>query len=493
MPWPSKKNSPAVVRALLPLGRRTTAQIFRLVDNSSPAFLWEGPGCSETDQRCSYIGIRPRKIISIHQDQVNIRNPRGLRSSSLLERGNDPFAVLASELEIFPVNQNGFAHTLPPAVGFVSYDTARYFEKIKGLRAHLYEPDVYFLVPKILLALNHQEDHIQVFYWPVEERRDEEEISTLCQKLQAPYDNQDGNLSFYAKLSREYNIPYRTRFSKETFVSLVKRAKEYIRAGDIFQVVLANTLTVDRSFDPLRLYEALRFLNPSPYHFFLRFGQYTFVGASPETMLQSTSSPHQFADQCARNFRMRLVAGTYPHLPFADKNQTFRQQLALDEKERAEHIMLVDHARNDIGRVAKIGSVRVDDLLSVESYSNVHHLVSQVSGELGKGETMLTALRSCFPICTLTGTPKIRAMQIISELEGPSRGIFGGAVAMFSGSDKIDSAVAIRGLVVGSCETTLSVGAGIVHDSVPEREYEECLWKARASLQAIEAAVKRRA
>ena len=326
------------------------------------------------------------------------------------------------------------------AVGFISYDAARYLEKIKGATGSKF-PDLYFLKTKNF----------------VEKNRDGSIFPCTADNKPNCFDKKIEPSRF---------------FSKEQFMGMVRKAKAYIKAGDVFQVVLSNCFEVEASPNPLEVYQRLKALNPSPYHFLIRFGEHTLVGASPEVMLRSKKIKDK------TKVLMRPVAGTYP------KNSP-AESLPRDPKEQAEHIMLVDHARNDIGRVAEIASVEVSDLLNVETYRDVYHLVSQVSGILKPEENIFSALESCFPIATLTGTPKIRAMEIIAELEGPTRGPFGGAAMMIDEHGMLDSGVIIRSAIIGKETTRIQAGAGIVYDSSPEREYEECLWKAKAVIDAL--------
>jgi anthranilate synthase component 1 len=262
-----------------------------------------------------------------------------------------------------------------------------------------------------------------------------------------------------------------SRFSKEEFVAKVDRAKEYITAGDAFQIVLANCFTSKlEEADPLKAFSLLASKNPSPFHYCANTntetGGWSLVGASPELYLKG---------QKDKQISMRLVAGTYPRSENNDVQQ--KELLREDPKERAEHFMLVDHARNDIGRSSKVGSVEPVDLLTVESYRDVHHLVSEVRGK--PVLSLFESFKNCFPIATLTGTPKVRAMQIIEELEG-SRGVFGGSVFRMACDGSLTSSVIIRSMVIEGNRTRVNAGCGVVYDSDSERENEECRWKAEA-------------
>jgi anthranilate synthase component 1 len=264
--------------------------------------------------------------------------------------------------------------------------------------------------------------------------------------------------------------------SRARFLKSVERAKRYIVAGDIFQVVLSERLDFIPEVPPFDIYRALRALNPSPYLYFLRLGTTHILGSSPETLVRVTG----------RKLEYRPIAGTHPRGRDEAEDQALEQKLMHDEKERAEHVMLVDLGRNDLGRVSEYGSVKVKDLMYVERYSHVMHLVSALEGRLRGGLDALDALSACFPAGTLSGAPKVRAMQIIEELEPVRRGIYGGSVLYADFAGNLDSCIAIRTMVMKGKHAYLQAGAGIVADSDPEREFTECMNKARAVLKAVE-------
>ena len=267
-------------------------------------------------------------------------------------------------------------------------------------------------------------------------------------------------------------------FSRDNFKAAVERCKEYIRAGDIFQVVISQRFSAQLQADPFDVYRALRTINPSPYMFFLRFGETLVVGASPEVLVRKEGE----------RVDVRPIAGTLPRGATVEEDLQLEQQLLNDPKERAEHIMLVDLGRNDVGRVATAGSVDVSELMVVERYSHVMHIVSNVRGQLKPGLDSFDVFRATFPAGTLSGSPKIRAMEIIDELEPSRRGVYGGAVGYFSFNGNMDLAIAIRTLVIEGNRIHLQAGAGIVADSDPEMEYQETLNKARGVKRAIEMA-----
>jgi anthranilate synthase component 1 len=274
----------------------------------------------------------------------------------------------------------------------------------------------------------------------------------------------------------------------------VRRAQAAIEAGEIFQVVLSQRHTVEASVEPLALYRALRALNPSPYMFLLRFATHAVVGASPETLVQVTRATDESSARPGEDAplvaRVRPIAGTRPRGATPREDSELARELALDEKELAEHRMLLDLGRNDVGRVAKLGSVRVERERAIERYSHVMHLVSDVSGTLAPGKTALDAFRAAFPAGTVSGAPKIRAMELIAALEPERRGLYAGAVSYFGFDGQSDTCIAIRTVLVEPHRCHVQAGAGIVLDSVPALEHAECLAKARGPLTAIAMALE---
>lgn len=355
---------------------------------------------------------------------------------------------------------------LAGAVGAIAYDAMLGIERIRGMEYHDTEPEMIVFIPRHRIIFDRSTCRITVV------SIGSEDAPALGQAHQALCDEIESMLDAPESPHCSAGAPQWTVGTpRAPFVRLVERAVEYIRAGDAFQIVLSNRLTAPYRPDPFSTYERLQRCNPSPYHFLLRWDCQSIVGASPEVMLRSR--PRE--EPGSIEILMRPVAGTYPKgiLPPSSASA-----LRDDLKEQAEHLMLVDHARNDVGRVSQIGSVEVSDLFSVESYATIHHLVSQVQGVLRQGHSVVGALESCFPIATLTGTPKIRAMEIIASLEQRPRGFFGGAIVAVHPDGWLDSAVAIRFLRTGAQGCEVQAGAGIVIDSDPEREFRECLWKA---------------
>lgn len=466
---------------------------------SSPPFHQPG--------RYHYLALGEHRSLRIQSNivyEVSFESSAGEEKSSPLEQfENDPFVAIEAFLSQYKnrispqLLGDKLKCELPPfiggLIGFIGYDNARFLEHIPAISEHAIEPDVYLRAIANLIVLDKKENEFIVITWPrsddrtsSSENRERNIRLTKAVESATPHFNKQANSGIDISSSDrpglsddDFQVPYSCKYDSDAFVQRVTKAKDYIRAGDIFQVVLSNELSIPQSVDPLKLYSALTQINPSPYHYCFSFEKLSLVGASPEVMLRANSP-----DPTSR-LHMRLVAGTYPRGLRADEEKLRIQALQEDQKENAEHIMLVDHCRNDIGRMAEIGSVQVSDLCSVEPYLDVYHLVSQVSGCLREDRSTIDALRAAFPIATLTGTPKIRAMEIISELETPSRGSFGGALVLLGPDGFIDSAVIIRTALLTEDKAIVRAGAGIVHDSIPEREYQECLWKARALLHAI--------
>jgi anthranilate synthase component 1 len=269
-----------------------------------------------------------------------------------------------------------------------------------------------------------------------------------------------------------------SNFTKKAYERIVEKAKEYIKAGDIIQVVPSQRFKTRISVDPLDIYRALRSINPSPYMFYLNLDRIKIVGSSPEVMVRCEDG----------RIELRPIAGTRPRGKDAKQDRRLEKELLADAKERAEHVMLVDLGRNDVGRVADFKSVNVDELMVIERYSHVMHIVSEVAGKLKKGKDVFDVVRAAFPAGTVSGAPKIRAMEIIDELENTRRGLYAGAIGYFSFSGNIDTCIAIRTILIKGATAYVQAGGGVVADSVPSREYQETVNKARAMIKAIEMA-----
>jgi anthranilate synthase component 1 len=366
------------------------------------------------------------------------------------------------------------------AVGFLGYDMVRQFERLpESTEDDLGLDDCCFLFTDTLLIFDHVKHRMKVL-----------SNARVGDDTEAAYDRAAAKIEALIATLRQPAQPLAeapgsaqpvtatATMTQTQYENAVSRCKEYIAAGDAFQVVPSVRFTLELGAPPFEVYRALRSLNPSPYMYYLDFGDRQVVGSSPEILVTVEDE----------RVTVRPIAGTRPRGATPAEDSMMERELLADDKERAEHIMLVDLGRNDVGRVAQYGSVQVDELMVIERYSHVMHIVSNVSGRLAAGRDVFDVMRACFPAGTLTGAPKVRAMEIIEELEPTRRGLYGGAVGYFSFSGDMDFAIAIRTMLVQGNTAHVQAGAGIVADSVPASEYQECVNKARALMAAVQAA-----
>lgn len=454
---------------LMPVYREIVADLetpvsaFLKINQGGHSFLLESIEGGQRLARYSFIGTEPYRMLTT----------RG-------ENKTDSLPLIAEELskyKIVPIS--GLPRFCGGAVGYLSYETVACFEKLPSPdHDSLGLPESLFMFVDTMLVFDHVTHKIKV----LSHVRLDGDIEEAYQKAVDRIDNLVARLSQPLPLTQHTKAAthqggYRlsSNFSKEQFEEGVLKIKQYITAGEAIQVVLSQRLAQPTDAAPFEIYRALRTINPSPYMFFLDFTDFCIIGASPEILVRVEDGA----------VMTRPLAGTRPRGKSPAEDAMLEQELRGDEKERAEHIMLVDLGRNDIGRVSEPGTVEVSDLMDVERYSHVMHLVTHVQGKLRRGLTAFDALRACFPAGTVSGAPKIRAMEIIAELEPEKRGPYAGAVGYFSFSGNMDMAIAIRTMVMTKGVTYTQAGAGIVYDSVPEREYEESLNKARALLKAV--------
>jgi len=362
-------------------------------------------------------------------------------------------------------------------VGYLNYDVIRKWERLPDLRPYgRGMPEAVFMAPRRVVVFDHLTHKITVMYQVyLDEKKDAESqfglaVETIIETiriLQASLPSEGRDIRVSSLFPN---------MEKPQFEQMVCRAKRYIEAGDVIQVVLSQRFSGKASGDSFGLYRRLRSLNPSPYMFYLDFGQTKLIGSSPEVLVRLTDS----------TINLRPIAGTRPRGKSEEQDKLLEYELLADEKERAEHVMLVDLGRNDVGRVAAPGSVRVNKFMEVERYSHVMHLVSDIEGRLRPDKDCFDVFMSAFPAGTVTGAPKVRAMEIINELEACPRGPYAGAVGYFGFNGNMDFCITIRTIVMMDDELWVQAGAGIVYDSVPEKEYEETLKKARALIKAME-------
>jgi len=444
------------------------------------AFLLESVEGGEKIGRYTFLGAEPRTVIAGRGNEVTVRNGSSLRRSE-----GGVIDVLRQQLR---QHRPAMIPGLPPftsgGVGYFAYDMIRQFERLPDqAKRDLDVPDCVFTFYYRLLAFDHLRHQLHIV--AAADVRSEAprkaydraltDISAIEHKLARGV---RGQHLHWSSAGKARPIKVRNSTSHDDFVRSVKRAKEYIAAGDIFQVVLSQRLDFKPPAEPFQIYRALRTVNPSPYMFFLKLDDMHVLGASPEMLVRVAG----------RKLDYRPIAGTHKRGANAAEDERLIEQLRNDEKERAEHVMLVDLGRNDLGRVSSYGSVKVRDLMYVEKYSHVMHLVSALEGELRPELDALDALAACFPAGTLSGAPKVRAMEIIEELEPVRRGVYGGAVMYADHAGNLDSCIAIRTMVLQGGRAYVQAGAGIVADSDPEKEYQECMNKASALLRACEKA-----
>ena len=448
---------------------------WKLSHDETHSFLLESVTGGEQLARYSIIGVRPRLVVRCKGRTVRI-NQRGNQSKQELAEGEDPLQVIQREVRpILPELLHDMPKFCGGAVGMIAYDYVRTIEDLPdSTEDDLGMDDVAMMVVDSMVVFDHAKNIVKIV--ALADGTDEgyegakAEIERINSRLQAPLPSlptfKAGPNAVAANVERE------------TFERGVERIIEYIGAGDCIQAVPSIRFETEVGAHSLSVYRALRSLNPSPYMFFLQFSDFEIVGASPELLVGLSG----------REARIRPIAGTRPRGETPLEDEYLEKDLLADEKERAEHIMLVDLGRNDLGRVCEYGSVKVGELMTVERYSHVMHIVSSVTGTLRQGLDGVDLVRACFPAGTVSGAPKVRAMQIIDETETTRRGLYAGAVGYFSSSGEVDLAIAIRTILLKGGRAYVQAGAGIVYDSVPSREYDECVNKARAALRAIEIA-----
>ena len=394
----------------------------------------------------------------------------------------DPLGVVDKVVRSFrPFEDRNLPRFWGGLVGFVAYDVVKFYEPVKDEnRDPIKTYDLYMTLTDTVVIHDNLSGKVKVVcpLWTTRDVEKEYEraketiekvIADLRSSTPPPIEVED----------REPQVSdWRSNFSKEEFKNIVKRAKDYIAQGDVIQVVLSQRFSRPFEGDPEGVYRVLRYLNPSPYMYYLDFGELKVIGSSPEVLVRVEGN----------RVETRPIAGTRPRGKTEEEDKKLEEDLISDQKERAEHLMLVDLARNDLGRVSKIGSVKVKDFMRIERYSHVMHIVSDVVGELEEGKSALDVLRATFPAGTVSGAPKVRAMQIIEELEKERRGIYAGSVGYVSFQGNMDMAIAIRTAVIRDREVFVQAGAGIVADSDPEREWEETLNKAKALMKAVDSA-----
>ena len=448
-----------------------------LTRNAKYSFLLESVEGGETIGRYTFVGMEPEEVFRARGRACTIE-ARGRKSKF----EGDPVEHLRRLTARYrPVRLSDLPPLAAGAIGYFAYDMVRLVERIPDTgRDDVGVENCVMMFYLGLVAFDHVRHRVSVIRnvftegpGSLRSKYDKavREVRRIRRLLDAPLPRQR-----HAKRAKPVRLE--SNMTREQFVAAVTKAKEYILAGDAFQIVASQRFSAKTDADPFEIYRALRVINPSPYLYFLRLDDVSVVGSSPEMLVKVQG----------RNAFYKPLAGTRPRGQTDDEDRQLEAELLADPKERAEHIMLVDLGRNDLGRVCEYGSVKVDRLLFVERFSHVMHLVSSLSGRLREDVDCFDALMACFPAGTLSGAPKVRAMQIIDELEPTRRGIYAGAILYLDFSGDVDSCIALRTLVAKGGRVYIQAGAGIVADSVPEREFEETVNKARALLKALEAA-----
>jgi anthranilate synthase component I len=459
----------------------TPLSFFKRLERDRYSFLLESVEGSERWARYSFLGTSPHLVFKSRGNQVEI-----VENGKLKKLVSEvPLDILQDLLkDCRPVTVPGVPPFFGGALGYVSYNAVEQFHEITNSKQDpLGMPEIFFVFVQTLVAFDNLKHTIKVIdnveinekidlrrAYAASVKRIRKVIASL-QKKPRGIEPRDLNQS-------NSNRKFRSNLTQQGFENAVTRAKEYIKAGDVIQVVLCQRLETETSSDPFEIYRALRFINPSPYMFYLELEDLRVIGSSPETMVRLTGN----------TIELRPIAGTRRRGATPEEERALEDHLLADPKERAEHIMLVDLGRNDVGRVAEIGTVEVNELMAIERYSHVIHIVSNVRGKLATDKSAFDLFVSAFPAGTVSGAPKIRAMQIISELEPQKRGLYAGAIGYFGYNGNLDTCIVIRTILMKGKKVFITAGAGIVADSDPQLEYQETLNKARAMLKAVDLA-----
>jgi anthranilate synthase component 1 len=457
----------------------TPVSAFLKMGDEVNSFLLESVVGGEQPGRYSFIGSKPFLTVTARGNTVTIEG----EENEIIENVADPLEIVESRMRGFNAAE---LEGLPPffggAVGYAGYDAVKYFEKLPdNVENDLKIPEMVFLFTDLVIAFDHIKHKIMVIANARVNGNDPgeaydgavERIDATIKKLRLSHPGTQ-----LVEMKPAGKTEFSSNVSKERFSEMVEKGKSYIYDGDIFQVVLSQRFSTPVKMAAFDIYRVLRTINPSPYMVYMKLEDCTIAGASPEPLIQVQDGM----------VTTRPIAGTRPRGKDVKEDELFEKDLLSDDKERAEHVMLVDLGRNDIGRVSKAGTVKVDDFMYIERYSHVMHIVSTVSGELRDDKTAFDALRAAFPAGTVSGAPKIRAMEIIDELEPTARGPYAGIYGYFGFNGSLDCGITIRTIVVKDGRAYIQTGAGIVADSVPEKEYLETQNKAKALFTALDRA-----
>lgn len=444
------------------------------------SFLLESVEGGEKLGRYSFIGTEPILIFTNKNKQTILENTTTNKSRVLVD---NPFNALKEVLQEI-ILQKSKVSNFVGFVGYFGYETVRWIEPKVKLSSYEYLPDACLTLPGKIIIFDHVLHKVTLCVNILltkstslerEYKKGKEKLNEFISEFNKSYARKQLSLNF----DDTNKVNYKCNYKEDEFRELIVKAKKHIYDGNIFQVVLSQKLTIEKKLDSFLLYRALRSINPSPYLFYLNFQGYEIVGSSPEVMVKCEIKDKK------KIASLRPIAGTYKRGSSEEEDKKNIESLLADKKEKAEHLMLVDLARNDLGRVCKPGTINVSELMVIEKYSHVLHIVSQVEGELNTDKTSIDLLEATFPAGTLTGAPKVKAMEIINELEKEQRGPYGGCIGIVGFNDTINTCMTIRTFVIYNNKVEIQAGAGIVADSVPEKEYNETLRKGAALLKAI--------
>ena len=454
----------------------TPVSAFKKIQSGKYGFLLESVEGGEKWAQYSFIGSEPSVVFKSKGKNIEI-----IEDGEVAKKEGDPIDELRILLARYkPVEEPELPRFHGGAVGFFSYDIVRFVEKLPELgEDELGLWDSFYVITDSVLVFDNINNKIKIVanaYVP-DSKNAEEEYKKAVSKIDALKSKLQQSLEkIEAKVSNSTEVELKSNFEKEAFKDAVLKTKEYIKAGDIIQAVISQRWQTPLDVDSFDLYRALRVLNPSPYMFYLKLDDHIIVGSSPEVMVRVEGN----------DVESRPIAGTRPRGENEKEDLKLEKDLLADPKERAEHIMLVDLARNDLGRIAEIGTVKVDELMTIERYSHVMHIVSNVIAKVRDDKDAFDVIKATFPAGTLSGAPKVRAMEIIEETEPSRRGAYGGAIGYFSYSGNMDSCITIRTFVIKDNKIYIQAGAGIVADSDPETEYFETVNKVKALVKAVE-------
>jgi anthranilate synthase component 1 len=473
----SLTNKNQLIYLEMPQGGLDILKVYLALCKDSPSFILESVDANKKWGRYSYIGRKPFMEVKGYGSKVIFKREDG----SETEEEGDVLELIRNEMDEYKLEtlKEDIPDLIGGGVGYISYDTIRNYERLKTIKGSEIDiPDIYLLFTKVLIVFDHFKNVIFIIvninqsnYIETKEQYMTalKTITELHKEIQAC----KSNIQEVKKPHRDSHVI--SNVTKDEFISNVKKAKEHIKNGDIFQVVLSQRFAIETQSNPFNIYINLREVNPSPYMFFIDYGDFQLIGSSPELLVKVKGNS---IETCP-------IAGTRPRGKSIEEDKILSEELSNDSKEISEHVMLVDLARNDVGKISEFGSVIVDKFLEVHYYSHVMHLVSYVKGILKEGLTAFDAIKSCLPAGTVSGAPKVRAMEIIDQIEKEKRGVYAGGVGYFSFNGNSDFCIAIRTIVLYKGKAYIQGGAGIVADSEPESEYNETQKKAEALIKTI--------